>query len=96
MRPPRMDAASWRLSQRKRLGWPDCWPDGLQCPNRCAHAWWQRTMTNHVHLTGPWAGWRLAGRDLVSPAGERVQPQVLDRWLAGRDLFDWRRGWRKA
>jgi hypothetical protein len=53
-------------------------------------------MTNHVQLTGPWAGWRLAGRDLVSPAGERVQPHVLDRWLAGREAFDWRRGWRKA
>ena len=26
-------------------------------------------MRNHVRLHGPWAGWRLAGRDLVSPEG---------------------------
>lgn len=46
-------------------------------PNPCAAAHYRRMIDNHVHLTGPWAGWRLAGRDLVSPAGERINPERL-------------------
>ncbi|WP_425480323.1 DUF3653 domain-containing protein [Pseudoxanthomonas winnipegensis] len=32
---------------------------------------------NHVELTGPWTGWRLAGKDLVSPTGQRVSPERM-------------------
>jgi hypothetical protein len=30
-----------------------------------------------MDLTGPWAGWRLRGRELVSPDGQRICPQRL-------------------
>ncbi|WP_268738733.1 DUF3653 domain-containing protein [Luteimonas fraxinea] len=26
------------------------------------------------HLHGPWAGWRMAGKDLVGPDGTRISP----------------------
>lgn len=52
---------------------PPCWPMGAPCPNSCAQDLHRRVVTNHVELTGPWAGWRLAGRDLVAPSGERIQ-----------------------
>lgn len=56
---------------------PPCWPAGTQCPNDCAKALHERVTQNHVALTGPWAGWRLAGRDLVAPDGQRINPQRL-------------------
>lgn len=30
-----------------------------------------------IDLTGPWQGWRLRGRDLVSPDGDRISPERL-------------------
>lgn len=27
-----------------------------------------------IDLTGPWRGWRIAGRDLVAPDGQRISP----------------------
>lgn len=56
---------------------PPCWPVGEQCPNSCAADLHRRVVTNHVELTGPWAGWRLAGRDLVAPSGERIPERRL-------------------
>ena len=44
---------------------PPCWEPGTQCPNGCARDHYRRVVDNHVSLSGPWAGWRLAGRDLV-------------------------------
>lgn len=38
-----------------------------------------RIVRNHVELHGPWLGWRLAGRDLVAPDGQR-----LSRWNSER------------
>ena len=32
---------------------------------------------NHTPLYGPWKGWRLAGRDLVSPDKVRLSPERL-------------------
>jgi len=58
-------------------GRPPCWPAGSSCPNECAAALHERITRNHVALTGPWAGWRLAGRDLVAPDGQRINPQRL-------------------
>lgn len=33
-----------------------------------------RVVHNKTTLHGPWAGWRMAGNDLVSPDGDRVSP----------------------
>lgn len=56
---------------------PPCWPVGEQCPNSCAADLHRRGVTNHVELTGHWAGWRLAGCDLVAPSGERIPERRL-------------------
>ncbi|WP_161809026.1 hypothetical protein [Stenotrophomonas humi] len=56
---------------------PPCWEPGTQCPNSCASDHYRRVIENHVVLTGPWAGWRLAGRDLVAPSGERIPERRL-------------------
>lgn len=56
---------------------PPCWPEGAPCPNACAAALYDREVNNHVALTGQWQGWRLAGRDLVAPDGQRIAPERL-------------------
>lgn len=60
------------LVDTQDLDRPPCWPKGSQCPNPCAAALHERITQNHVQLTGPWQGWRMAGRDLVSPDGIRL------------------------
>lgn len=37
----------------------------------------QRVVYNQMPLHGPWQGWRMAGRDLVSPDGDRISPRRL-------------------
>lgn len=69
---------------------PPCWPEGQPCPNWCADERYQRTVHNHLTLSGPWAGWRLAGRDLVSPDGTRMSPERV-RGLAWRQESEARR-----
>lgn len=56
---------------------PPCWPEGQRCPNTCAGDLHRRLVDNHVDLTGPWVGWRMRGRDLVSPDGDRITPERL-------------------
>lgn len=56
---------------------PPCWEPGKACPNQCAAQVLDQVTRNHVRLHGQWAGWRLAGRDLVSPEGVRVSPERL-------------------
>lgn len=56
---------------------PPCWPEGQPCPNRCAGDLHERVTRNHTTLHGPWAGWRMAGRDIVSPDGDRISPERL-------------------
>ena len=46
-------------------------------PNPCAAAHYRRIADNHVALSGPWAGWRLAGRDLVAPDRQRISAERL-------------------
>ena len=59
---------------------PPCWPVGEPCPNPCALAHHAHVVHNHVELAGPWAGWRLAGRDLVGPGNRRSAPRIsIDR-----------------
>ncbi|WP_432277815.1 DUF3653 domain-containing protein [Lysobacter stagni] len=56
---------------------PPCWPEGQRCPNDCAAQQFERHVHNRLSLTGPWAGWRFAGRDLVAPDGQRISPERL-------------------
>src|SRR5690554_3425210 len=57
---------------------PPCWHDNRQGPpNTCAAALYQQTVYNHHWLSAEWLGWRFAGRDLVSPEGDRITPERL-------------------
>lgn len=60
---------------------PPCWLEGKPCPNGCAANHYRRTVHDHHDLTGPWHGWRVRGRWLISPNGKRIAPHLLDRWL---------------
>lgn len=64
---------------------PPCWPVGKPCPNACARAYYHELVDNHRTLTGPWTGWRLAGRDLISPDRQRINPQRLRGLLFRQD-----------
>lgn len=33
---------------------------------------------NHADLRGAWEGWKLRGRALVAPTGERLNPRALE------------------
>ena len=69
---------------------PPCWPKDTECPNPCAAELHKRITQNHVALTKEWAGWKLAGRDLVAPDGTRINPERL-RGLAWRHASELRR-----
>lgn len=56
---------------------PPCWPEGQSCPNPCAYQLIERSVYNKTPLYGQWAGWRMAGRCLVSPDGDRISPERL-------------------
>lgn len=45
-------------------------------------------MTEPIDLTGNWCGWRLRGRHLVSPDGERITQERLSGllWRDGMEL----------
>lgn len=43
-----------------------------------------------LDFTGPWHGWKMRGRDLVSPDGDRLSPERL-RGLAWRQASEARR-----
>lgn len=45
---------------------------------------------NKIDLSGPWSGWKLRGRYLVSPSGDRLSPQRVEG-LAWRDAMELRR-----
>lgn len=44
----------------------------------------------HIYLNGDFAGWRVSGRYLVSPDGQRITPERL-RGLLFRDELELRR-----
>ena len=72
--PPAETLARQHRSEHDRMTYdlnrrPPCWPPDTPCPNTCAQAQADRIIRNHVELHGPWAGWRLAGRD---PVGHRT------------------------
>jgi len=69
---------------------PPCWPNDQPCPNSCAQAHHTRIVRNHTELHGPWFGWRMAGKYLVSPEGVRLTPERL-KGLAWRQDAEARR-----
>lgn len=71
------------------MGMPPCWRKGEKM-NLCAKANYDREVYNKTPLHDAWAGWRMAGRDLVAPDGQRINPQRL-RGLMFRDELELRR-----
>ncbi len=77
---------------------PTCW----QCKAESSTAHHDRVVHNRHELHGPWSGWRMAGRDLVSPDGDRIAPARLQGLLwrqraeARRDAARARNASRKA
>lgn len=55
---------------------PPCHVPGTK-PNACASALFAWTTAGTGPLFGPWTGWRLAGRLLIGPGGERISPERL-------------------
>ncbi len=50
-----------------------CW----HCKSEHDRAHHDRVVYNRTALYGPWYGWRMAGRVLVSPEGDRIAPERL-------------------
>lgn len=52
------------------------------CKAESAEAHYDRVVHNLTALHGPWSGWRMAGRHLISPDGDRIKPErVRDYWF---------------
>ncbi len=49
----------------------------LHCHVEHPQAHHERAVHNITPLFGPWVGWRMAGRDLVSPDGDRITARRL-------------------
>lgn len=45
--------------------------------NHCARNLYAEKVLGHVDLSADWAGWRLRGRWLISPDGDRINPLRL-------------------
>ncbi|MEN4903347.1 DUF3653 domain-containing protein [Luteimonas sp. TWI1437] len=58
-------------------------PTCFNCNRESDSAHYDRVVHNRTELHGPWAGWRMAGRELVSPEGQRFTTERL-RGLAFR------------
>jgi len=52
-------------------------PKCLHCLRESTAEHYDRVIYNQTALYGPWRGWRLAGRWLVSPDGDRLLPERL-------------------
>lgn len=55
---------------------PPCLKPG-QPMNPCAGRLYQEKVLGHVDLAADWAGWKLRGRWLISPEGDRINPLRL-------------------
>jgi hypothetical protein len=53
----------------------------FQCKTEHPDQHYERVVYNKHELHGPWAGWRMAGKDLVSPDGDRINPHRLAGFL---------------
>lgn len=49
----------------------------MHCQAESTEAHHERIVHNRMPLYGPWAGWRMAGRELGSPDGDRITPRRL-------------------
>lgn len=58
--------------------------------NPCARRLYAEKVLGHVDLSADWAGWRLRGRWLISPEGDRINPLRL-RGLMFREANEQRR-----
>jgi len=58
-------------------------PRCRHCKTETEAEHFERVVHNKTPLHGPWAGWRMAGRELVSPDGDRFTTTRL-RGLAWR------------
>lgn len=58
--------------------------------NPCARRLYTEKVLGHVELAADWAGWRLRGRWLISPEGDRINPERL-RGLLFREANEKRR-----
>lgn len=67
---------------------PPCWPEGQRCPNDCAKQLHERVVRGTTPLYGPWAGWRMAGRFLISPGRLRAVPDQLAHLMFMASLHD--------
>jgi hypothetical protein len=52
-------------------------PTCFHCLAETPDEHYRRVVYNEAALYGPWRGWRLAGRYLVNPTGERLMPERL-------------------
>ena len=52
---------------------PTCW----HCKAESPATHYARIVENRTALYGPWEGWRMAGRFLVAPDGQRITPERL-------------------
>lgn len=59
-----------------------CW----HCQAEHTEAHHERIVYNRTPLYGPWTGWRMAGRNLVSPDGDRINPRRLAGILWAENL----------
>lgn len=58
--------------------------------NPCARRVYAEKVIGHVDLAADWAGWRLRGRWLISPEGDRINPERL-RGILFREANEKRR-----
>lgn len=65
----------------------------MTCPHCDPREIYQRTVENKTKLYGEWEGWRLAGKWLIAPNGQRMmQARVLGMaWAEKRRDIDDRR-----
>lgn len=55
---------------------PPCLTPG-QIMNDCARNLYAEKVLGHIDLTADWSGWKLRGRWLISPDGDRLNPERL-------------------
>lgn len=52
---------------------PICW----HCKHESSTEHHERVVYNNTPLHGPWSGWRMAGRFLISPDRDKITPERL-------------------
>ena len=64
----------WKFSASKQLLTA---PSGHSITVREIATWLQDRVHTRYDLTGPWAGWRVRGKVLTGPGGQRFTPDGL-------------------